>query len=272
MITNFYRAGGQFQAAGSSYDADAEALFARMTTPPTTGRKDIINDVFVQMKAEGIYSLITEMGFLAAADEQAALLGWKDYADTTKISTPSFTADRGFTGDTSNTLALDTGVNPSTAPNVSLTSASIGVYSRTNSGATVSDIGSRTTTSSNQFILIPRNASNVFQNRVVIGSGTGFTTANNDSTGLLVGNRSGSDAIESYRNGSSLATGTNSNTGVSLPDLNIYVLAANTNGSVSVSSGRECAFWFVGGSMDSTQQAALYTIVQDYMTAVGADV
>jgi len=268
MITNFYRAGGQFQAV-SGYDPDALALFARMTTPPTTGRKDIINDVFVQMKADGIYSIITEMGFLAAADEQAALLGWKDYSNCTKISTPTFTADRGFTGDASNTLALDTGVNPSTAPTVSDSSASIGVYSRTNINATYCDIGARQGTANDQFLILPR-ISNVFQARLVIDSGTSAAGTNSDSTGLLVGNRSGSSAIESYRNGAALGSNTNANT--QLANFNIYVLAANTNNAVSVSSTRQCAFWFVGGSMDATQQAALYTIVQDYMTAVGANV
>jgi len=92
--------------------------------------------------------------------------------------------------------------------------------------------------------------------------------SNTHTDGFFVANRSGATAIEAYRNGSSIDTGTDASTGLSSNDFGI--------GGIYGTGGygnKECAFAFIyDGSLDATQNLNLYNAVQAFNTTLGRQV
>lgn len=147
MTSHFWGEGsnamfGGFQRAapaGSEYDADSEALFARMTSAPDETRKGHIDTLILALKAAGVWSKMDVLYVLAAHDAQAACLDWKGTYDATENGTPTFTADRGYTGSLSN--GLTTTYSPLTAGlGYAATSAHIGGFTLTHTTNNLGDI------------------------------------------------------------------------------------------------------------------------------------
>lgn len=252
---------------GPVYDAAASTLFAAMSVQPDSTRKALINTTILALKSAGIWMLLDECWFLAAHDAQTSLLGWKRYKNCSAVNSPAFTADRGYTSDGA-TSYLDTAFSPAShGINFALNSSSLGVYIRTQSGAGANlvDIG---ITNANTAYVAAWNASGNTITR--INEATDTSVANTNTTGLLVGRRTASNATSIYRNGSSIVTGAISS--VALPSGNIYICCRNQVGTAALFTQRQYAFAFVAASLSAQQQADLYTIVQAYMTGVGANV
>ena len=77
---------------------EAAALFARMTTAPSTARKALINETIYRLKQAGVWDNLVTLAIHAAHDEQAARLCWKNAAkNPTKTGSLTFTADLGYT-------------------------------------------------------------------------------------------------------------------------------------------------------------------------------
>ena len=101
-------------ASPPAYDADAVALFARMTSEPDAERKGLINALIVGAKDDGWWSSLDWLTLLAAHDSQASLLNWKPGSKTLTNSGATFTTDRGWTGDASSAyLSLGEAFNAS---------------------------------------------------------------------------------------------------------------------------------------------------------------
>jgi hypothetical protein len=100
-------------AALRDYLALALAIFAAFTTPPTTARKEIINNVVADLVLSGVWNELDVLHVYAAADSQAALINWKSPGtfNGTLFNAPAFAADRGFTGNGSNAY-ISTGYTP----------------------------------------------------------------------------------------------------------------------------------------------------------------
>lgn len=256
-----------FQSRGS-YDAAASTLFAAMSSQPDTTRKGHINTAIVALKAAGIWALLDECWFMAAHDSQAGLLGWKRNKDLVAVNAPTFTADRGYAGN-GTTSYLNTQFIPSThGVNYIRNDASAGVYSRTDSAVNVCDFGGDKNSSNAFDFRVRYDASN---GEVRVNSTTGpvgFSNAN--SLGLFVGRRTASNAIQAYKNGSSVATSTTASTVVL--DIAFYIGGMNRAGVLTIPSSRQYAFAFVGASMSAGQQLDLFTAVEAYMDAIGAGV
>lgn len=97
------------------FEAESEALFAAMTTPPTDARKAKIDALIVALKNAGVWTKLDVLYVLAAADSQAARLNWKlpgTYTCTVNGSM-LFDIDLGYTSQ-AGTGWLDTGWNVST--------------------------------------------------------------------------------------------------------------------------------------------------------------
>lgn len=128
------------------YSAEAQALFARFTTPPTAERKTLINNLIVSLKTAGIWPKLDALYVMAAADNQAARRNWiADSFNLTAVASPTFTADRGYAGDGS-TSYLSTGFNPTVGtPLFTQNSANLGSWIRTlsASGAAGSALAAR---------------------------------------------------------------------------------------------------------------------------------
>lgn len=257
-------------ASGPTYDADATTLFAAMSVQPDSTRKALINTTILALKTAGIWTLLDRLWVMAAHDSQAACLDWKGVGNLTLVNAPTFVANQGFAGDGA-TSRINTGFIPSThGANFALNDASLGVYSRTNlidgnqidmSGADASHrVNLQSGDSSNQM----RYSVNTNAN---IRSGVGTVT---DSRGFFVGRRTASGAANALRNGSSIDTDVTASTG--RPTTSIYLCASNSNGTPASFSTRQLACAFFAASLLTQQQTDLYTIIQAYMTGVGANV
>lgn len=254
---------------GIYYTAEARALFARMTTAPNSARKKLINRTIKQLKAAGLWAKMDALYFLAAADEQAALLNWKGATyNLTKTGSPAFNADRGFTGqDTGGSPVasgyLSTGFTPSTAGgHFVLNSASLAVWSRTSAATSGTAIGGVFDYS----LIGPRVNSS--QGICGLNQSGSDTFSSSDGSGLFNVSRVASGGTEIYRNGASVATITHASTGLLTEQ--VRILAGSQGSSVTEPWLGQAAFAAIGAGLDDTEAAALYAIVQPYMTAVGA--
>jgi hypothetical protein len=189
---------------------------------------------------------------------------------------PSFSADAGYTGvDSSNTVFIDTGFNPSTAGgNFSQNSAHLSIWSNTNTTSGASGgitIGSANLTSTNQLsnVMPKYNDGNAYFRITESGSGSAGT-ANANSTGHYLANRSGASAEQGYKNGSSILTNTTAS--ASLVNGNLYVLAQNQVGSSNLfGSAIQIGLVSIGASLNSTQVGNLCHRFNLYMTAVNGN-
>ncbi len=246
-------------------DADADILIRAMTTTPTGARQALINSTILSLKSFGIWTLLDEIWFLAAASSQAGLLGWKRYKDCTNTSM-TFTTDRGFAGD-GTTKYLSTGFNPSTnGVNFIQDNHSWGVYSRTNTQDAGTDMGCINTRLCQ---LLLRTASNLGTVQASITSGS-LAPSVADSLGLNVARRSGPAAQQMYKAGASI--GSNTSVSGALPNATFIVGGRDNAGTIEAFTARQYAAAFVGSGMTVQNQADLYTVIQAYMTSVGANV
>lgn len=256
-----------YKGGGVVYEAEAAALFARMTTEPTAARKLLINDFW---KTPGIKAIMAKMDAFyvtAAHDAQAARRNWvADAFNLAAVNSPTFEADRGYTGNGSSSY-LGTGFVPSTAGGqMSQDSAHLGVWSRTNASTGSPPIGVRNGGSSRQTFLTLRNADLSVARINQDTAGTAIASTN--SIGHFVGRRSGASASALFRNGASLGTQVEASSG--LPQFEIVICALNTGGVVGNFNNYQIATAHFGANLTDADISALYSAINIYLTAVGA--
>jgi hypothetical protein len=248
-----------------SYDAAAQAIFDAFTTPPTTARKAVINTCVVALKAAGVWTLLDCLYLMAAADNQAARINWKMPASFTlsAINSPTFTADRGFTGDGASTY-LDTNYTPSTnAVALSLNSAHYGGWALNSLAAGSANrlVGNVASTGTGRSLVLPRNTGDIISSLANDTSGT--TLSNATTSGFFVVNRSGASARQAYRNGSSL--GSDATAAVALPNQKVAFLRDTTSfATLQVAVGT------IGASLTAQQASDFHAAILAYLQAVGA--
>jgi hypothetical protein len=101
-------------AGGFTFDdADAEAYVAEMDVEPDDTRKGLIDDLFVSLKADGVYANLTWLSLFAAHDAQAARINAITPTQVASaVNSPTFTTNLGYNGDDS-TSYLDSGITAS---------------------------------------------------------------------------------------------------------------------------------------------------------------
>lgn len=242
-------------------NAEADALVARFTTEPDDTRKGLIDAWWTTVKAAGVSASDLDIFYmLAAADSQAARQNWiADAYHATAVNSPSFVADRGYTGNGS-TSYLDTGFNPTTAssPKYTLNDASMGIFCRTNVQEQARDIGH-----TNAFIAARSSADTVLA-RANEASTTGVALVSVTSVGQTSWSRTASDAYQVRKNGADLGTLQTSIT-TAISNENLRVLS----GVVSAGTKQACAAWF-GKSLSAAKDLAIYNATLTYLQAIGA--
>ncbi|MDQ0305347.1 hypothetical protein [Ancylobacter polymorphus] len=256
---------------GGVYEPEALALFARMAVQPSAPRKALISDTIKALKAAGAWAKDDALYFTAAHDAQAARLNWiSDQYNLTVVGSPTFTVDRGYTGDGS-AAYLRTGFNPTTAvsPKFARDSAHISLTDRTSRAAAATvEMGAIAITGLNfSAELATRYTGNLTRARVTSGGTSPPAFASSDSAGRFLVSRTGASQIDGYRNGSSI--GTSSNASAALLNSEIYILAVNFNGAASFSYD-QIAHASIGGGLTSSEASAFDAIVATYLSAIGA--
>jgi hypothetical protein len=267
------RRGGDGRTASSGggrnpMEPETDALLGRFTTGAAEPRKQLINTLISSLKAAGVWQKLDALYVMAAADEQSGQRNWKaDTFNLAPVSAPTFTPDQGYAGDGA-TSYLNTGFVPSTnGVNFTLNSATFGVWSRTNSSGTMTDIGCRTASTTAQTLLQLRIAGDLANYRINQSS-AGTSAANADSSGMIAVRRSGASANALFRNGASIATGTSASTVLS--EFAMTIGALNTGGVISGFTARQYAAAFIGASLSDAENTAFYNALLAYLTAVGA--
>jgi hypothetical protein len=230
-----------------------------MTTEPDSDRMALLDTFIGSLKAGGVWNNLDVLYILAAHDAQAARVNAVNPGtyDASLVLTPTFVADRGYTG--SAAQYLDTGFNPTSAasPKYTLNDCCLGMWCRTASGSNSRELGNA---DNSKATLSGRGLGDTIGWR--LNSDPAMTAANTDGSGHFVCVRTGATASEAFRNGVSLGTGTE--TADALPNGNFWVLTDSN------SSAKQLAMAFWGASLTSGQITAFYNASNSYMTSVGA--
>jgi hypothetical protein len=255
----FGRAGAVLGAAG--YDAAAQSIFAAFTTPPSSARKAQINTLVLTLKAAGAWSALDCLYVLAAADSQAARINWKNPGTATLSiqGSPTFTTDRGFTGD--GVSGFLQGPTWATISQYAINSNSLFDWVLNDIVSGTAEIGvdlasqptlvNAQSTAGNAMV----RSSNGTSVTVVVPNGIGFTGAFRTSPTDFV-----------FQRNASQSTQTQGTTGIPTGSGNLVLLKTGT----ASFSTRQMAMGGAGGGLSGAAAAAAYPGFLTYMQAVGA--
>lgn len=260
MIINPYIFGG--------YDADALAFFTA-TGITDTSIKNCVNTFVLDLKAAGIWTKMKAIYPFVGGTATTHKFNLKNPADTDAAFRLTFNG--GWTH--SSTGALPNGstgyanshFNPST--DVTITSFSLGYYSRTNnlSGVQI-DIGSYNIGTDRTAQVIGYLAGSAYCQPN--SQGVGFSIPQTRSDGFYLGSRTDSSNHYFQRN----ATQTTRTEINGAPNNVIYIGARNGTGTTQFYSSRELALAFLGDGLSTSEGSSLYTIVNTFQTCLGRNV
>lgn len=246
----------------TSYDAASEALFARFTTQPDATRKGHIDTCIRALKTAGVWAKLDGLWNIWAHDEQGGQRNWvQDAYNLTPVNSPTFTVDRGYTGNGTNAYIETNFSRTAGGTNFSRNSASFSGWSRTELAASSSRYLIGNSTAAEMFIR-PRSGSNNLEVRPNTNL-AGLIVASTSSVGHFSVNRSGASAAELYRDGVQVDTSTDASAALSASEF--WFLRSST-----FHSAYQIGFAHIGGSLTSAEQTALYDAVNAYRAAIGA--
>ncbi len=250
-------------SAPVSYDSDAQAYFAAMTVQPTAARKQLISDLITGHKADGDWAGLDRYALLAAHTAQAGLLDMRNPAKSASAQNgPTFTVDRGFTGD-GVTAYIDLGENPLAAGNqATLTNVTIGGWINQQSGTNgamplFGQFGTGV-----RLILIPNNIADETFRVGTISSGV-FMATNGSRLGHRTMTRRDDTTQFGFFNGVLVSTDARVTTGAGSV---FYVLRNNTS-----YSGDRASAVYTGTGITPAAAARIHARLNTFLTAIGAN-
>lgn len=230
-------------------EAETTALIARMSSPPDSTRQGHINTFIKALKDGGVWSKMDVLFVFASHDAQSSLLDWKNlggsgaYDATVVLGAPTFTTDRGYTGDASNRLTTAYTVGSGIAVNDS-GHISCFVADATATTQNVPSLNSRTTLSTDES---------------VAGRWQAFTNATAPAGSpphMITAVRRGATSSYAFRNavaGSESTLTVNAGTGVALMGNGV----------------RTQAIVSFGDQLSDVEVLAYYNAAKTYLTALG---
>jgi len=243
-----------------SYLPEANALFAAMTVQPSSGRKVTINNTIRALKNSGVWDRSDLIYMLAAHDSQAARLNWKNPGTNTlsEVNSPTFTTDRGYTGD-GVSMALESAY---TNTLFAQDDGHLSCFCLTETASGSSDISVTNITPASRGFVRARTGVNAL---AAVSTAAGTTSALATAVPRLVAaNRTNAANQSVYSNGAFDATSAQASSAVAAVKVTFL-----GNGVASFST-RQSAFGTVGASLSADQHAALYAASLAYLQAVGA--
>lgn len=236
----------------------ALALIARMSVAPTSGRAAEVYALISALMTAGVWARLDLLCVLAAHDSQAACLNWVGPSyNLSAYNSPTFTTDRGFTGDGVAAYLEAAGYNPGAGGvNHALNNAAMGVWVRT-----PSSVGGIDVFTGNGRLSRRDTAGDDYHYR--INDGTSTYGPGGSSAGLFAVDRP--DAATKRRFLGGVATGDFAVASVA----NAAYLRLFSTGTGSFSNA-EVAAVFAGASLTTVHHAALYAAVHAYLVTLGA--
>lgn len=245
---------------------ETETLLAAMTVEPNNGRKNLINTLIDALIDAGVWAKLDALWVTAAHTQQAGNLNWiAPAANTITVGNgaPTFTVDRGWATLSGANDRLQFNFNPSTqGTNFTQNAASAGYWSRRAAQHSNNPFGWFDGTDG--ITLNPRNTSDAIAWRINQAAAV-TTTANADGLGFYAINRSASNTIQVYKNGTAGTAATNASTALNNHDTQFgQVIGAGSFQSADMAAA------FFGGNLNATEHANLYAALAAYMDVVGA--
>jgi len=250
------------------FDADALAYFTANTAITSTADKNAINTFYLGLKSDGIYTKIKAMYLPLWSSASSNKWNLVNPVDSNAAYRLTFATGwtHTSTGMTPNGATYaDTSLIPSTA--LSLNSAHISYYSRTNATSTTVDMGNYDNINNGSILLLLRdsNLASIRMNNLTI-----INYSNTDSLGLHISNRTASNVITGWKNGIKKITSAVAST--ILPTNQIYMGAFRDGTGPAYYSLRECAFASIGDGLTDAEATNFYSRVNTLMTYFGINV
>lgn len=230
----------------------------------SVGRKTVVNNLITGLKADGTWVKLDRLWLFAAENSQSALIDLVALTEALPVGV-TFTLNRGYAGNGSSQY-IRTLFNAATqGVNWTVSSAHIAAWDNTDRAqgpGVMTGVQDDLSVSD----LMPFNGSGIVT-RINNGLGSYGTLANSTSKGCFIGQRNAGTETESFYNGVSCGTTSDSrNTVVSLP---FYVCARSNNGDASSYTTDQVSMVSYGGRFIGTQALTYYNRLRAYMTAVG---
>ena len=241
------------------YDADAAAFFTAASITDNT-QKSAVNTLVLSLKSANIWTKMKALYPVVGGVASAHAVNLKSPGTYNLSFATGWT--HASTGMTPNSATYsDTSLIPSTA--LSLNSAHISYYSRTNASAYVVDMGNYDNINNGSTLLLLRdlNLASIRMNNLTI-----INYSNTDSLGLHISNRTASNVITGWKNGIKKITSAVAST--VLPANPIYMGAFRDGTGPAYYSLRECAFASIGDGLTDAEALSFYTAVQNYQTTL----
>lgn len=241
-----------------SYSDAAVALFARMTSTPSSARKCVIDGLVRAIQASGAWSKLDYWHAEAAHHTQAAKLNWiADQYNLTEYNSPAFTVDRGYKGDGVSSY-LATGFSPySGAGTLTRNDAAYGLFVVEEQTLNAYEYGSTGTPGS-------------YMRMRTRASGTSYFSCNDTTASSQTGNaypayfvitRSTSGSFDLYRNGVYVTTYSVASVSVPAELLILRNSASYANSRIGLTHA--------GRALSAGEIMALYNGIHSYMMALG---
>lgn len=244
---------------GAAVSAEAQQFFGRVSDPGAS-RRTLYAALIDALVAGGVWSKLDALYVLAAADAPTALENLvQDAFNAAVVSTPTFTADRGYIG--APAKYINTTYNPTTAAgHMTQNSVSLFAWSLTAGQKAGAILGGA---SSANIGLFPRYTDDKFYADINSGAGdTGITVAT--GAGLKGGVRRLATAYDYYLDGANSGTRLDNSVPLVNQDIHLLELGAGSEytGQVAAAS--------LGGALSDADVLVLYNALHTYLVAVGA--
>ena len=246
--------------SGSGYDPDAEAYFTAASITDTT-EKDAVNQLVLDLKGTGsttnnnnIWTGMNTIYPVSPTSLAAAAFNLKDPTsyEITWYNSPTH-ATTGITGNTTSMYG-DTGYNPNTE---GMSNNNFGI---TQSGEySGGDYAMGTYDGTGLFGIRNTSSKKIFYAGSTSNSAGGGDTTRSVTTGI----RNANDSREVFKNGTSNATNTTTDT-ETLPSFNVFVLALNNSGSSAGYYAAEADFYAIHTALTAGEVQDLYDSITTY--------
>lgn len=245
-------------------DADALAFLSAAAITDATITTAICQLV-TTMKADGTWAKCNAIYPMVGGTATTHKFNLKNPLDTNAAFRLSFVG--GWTHSSNGALPNGTNAYANTfllpVTILATNSHSFGIYSRTNN-----IIGTKLYGIILGSAVLHHNLTGGNFNSGIVGNAVLYTA--NPTTGFLMASRTSNTLFQAYRAGVSL--GTNTISLLSIPNINFYFGARNSNGTAELFTTHELAFAFLGSGLNTTEAAALYTSVQAFQTTLSRQV
>ena len=259
-------------------DADYQAVLDRASTlgytAPSSAQQTLQNTLVEDLKTAGVWSKLDVFYVFATdGDSDYATLNWKSPSNnqTTKVNSPTFTSNSGFTGDGISSY-LDINFQPVNGSQYAQDSAHFMIYSYGDDVGSTYYGGALDTTPSviRSLNFGGRDNNNRFGAIAINSTGADVSSTNSVMTdvGFNLITRTSSTSVKAYKDNSLIGTFTRtSDTSSYQLARNIMLLARNLNGSANSYGTRKLAIVAIGSDVDSLA-SDYYTAINDYFTAL----